>query len=213
MKEDVKFVRIRGRIVPIKKSTIDKKIVGSAQVAGGLAVSAASGAYAAKLFKQSYSAYKFSAHMRGLSKVFKSQRNASMYASAIKDASKLKVSGKGLALRAFGIASLGSTIGSTLAGYGGLKLSENKEKSLGIASAFGAIGSGVGLAILARKANVGHIANAFKLANPKSKVSDAFKLWSSTGSMRTHNVVSNYSDVAKKINKANFAKYKQTRLF
>lgn len=212
--KEVKFVRIRGRIIPIKNKGFEKKdIVNTGLVATGLGVSAGSGLYSANLFKKSYGAYNLAAHLRGLSKVNKSV-GSKLYSTMIKDAAKVKVAANGMSIRAFGVASLGATIGSTLAGYGALNLTKdraNKETSFGVASALATIGSGLGLAILAKKAKVGHIAKAFTVASPKSKVSDAFKVWSNTGSMRTANLVNKYDEIAKRINKDSLKKINKAR--
>ena len=205
---DVVFRKIHGRIVPIRKkgNDIKNKIQSSdklsgATLAAGVVVSAGSGYAASNIFKRAYKAYNQSAHHRGYSKLFRSVGETGAYTSAVKNAARLKTIGKLLSIRGAKVAVAGATIGASLAAVGSFGLMKNRtdEKTAASVSAgVGFVSSALGLAVLAKRAKVGHIAMAFKNANPNSRMSEMFSSWSATGQAKTNKLVSNYSIAAEK---------------
>lgn len=202
MKSDVQFRRINGRIVPIRKKVnlTGKDILNAGAVAAGLGASAASGVIAAKQFKQSYRAYNTAAHARGVSKLLFA-RKIPVYAEAVKTAARSKVFAKGISKRAVAVALAGSTVGSYLAGLGGLGLAKDRADqttAFSVSAGLGIAGSGLGLAILAKKAKVGHMATAFRAASPQQKVGEAFSMWNMMGQRKSSNLIAKYSAMAEK---------------
>lgn len=205
---DVVFRRIHGHIVPIKKkgNDIKDKIqssdkLSSASLGAGVAVSAGSGYAASSFFKKAYKAYNQAAHHRGYSKLFRSVDEMGAYSAAVKNAARLKTIGKILSLRGAKIAVAGATVGASLAAvgaYGLLKNRTDEKTSASISVGVGFASSALGLAVLARRAKVGHIAMAFKNANPNSRMSEMFYSWSATGQAKTNKLVNRYNVAAEK---------------
>lgn len=211
---DIVFRRINGRIVPIKrkieeisdikkiaKKTSRKDIPALATVGAGFGVSAGGGLYAGKMIKNSWNAYRSSAHLRGEIKVLKSIRPSASNAFLYKEASKFKLAGKALATRGFGLLAVSGLVGSSLAGYGAYKYLDKKvdsTKAFSVASTVGAVASGAGIAIFARKAKVKHLISALRATGKTTGVDagDISKAWSRYGQERSRATIKKYADIA-----------------
>lgn len=208
---DISFRRINGRIVPIKnaigkakdvkkiaQSTTKKDIANLATVGAGFGVAGAGGYYGGSMIKKSWNAYRTSAHIRGSIKEILSIKKGMKVNALYKEASAFKVAGKALANRGFGLLAVSGLVGSSLAGLGAYKYLNKKTDdttAFSVASTAGAIASGAGLALFAKKAKISHIVSALK-ATGKTHVSDISKAWSSYGEARTRKTINKYASMA-----------------
>lgn len=214
MSNDVVFRRIGGRIVPIKKkigeikdaNTIVKKtsrkdIPALATVGAGFGVSIGGGYQAGKTIRNSWNAYRSASHLRGEIKVLKSIRPNINPAFLYKESAKFKLAGKALATKGFGLLAVSGLIGSSVAGYGAYKYLDKKTdstKAFSVASTVGALASGAGIAIFARKAKVKHLISALRGTGKVTGVDarDISKAWSRYGEERSRATIRKYSDIA-----------------
>lgn len=212
---DLVFRRINGRIVPIKKKieeisdikkiakkTSRKDLPAIVTVGAGFGVAGAGGIYAGKMIRNSWNAYRSSAHLRGEIRVLKSIRPSANNAFLYREASKFKLAGKALASKGFGILAVTGLVGSSLAGYGAYKYLDKKtsgEKAFSVASTAGALASGAGIALFARKAKVKHLISALRATGKTTGVDagDISKAWSRYGENRSRATIKKYSDLAK----------------
>lgn len=208
---DIVFRKINGKIVPIKtainsakevekvaKKTGKKDLPALATVGAGFGVAGVGGVVAGKMLRQSWNAYRSSAHIRGSIKEILAIRPYMKPNSLYKEASAFKVAGKALANRGFGVLAVSGLIGSSLAGYGAYKYLNNKTKdtnAFAVASTTGAVASGLGLALFAKKAKIKHIVSALK-ATGKVSIGDISKSWSKYGEARTRATIKKYADLA-----------------
>lgn len=208
---DLVFRKIHGRIVPIRtainsakevekvaKRSGKKDLPAVAMVGTGFGIAGLGGHYGGKMIRQSWNAYRTSAHLRGSIKEIISIRPSMKPASLYKEASAFKVAGKALANRGFGLLAVSGLVGSSIAGYGAYKYLRKKTddtKAFSIASTAGAIASGAGIALFARKAKIKHIVSALR-ATGKVNISDMSKAWSTYGEARTRATIKKYADIA-----------------
>ena len=211
---DIVFRRINGRIVPIKKKLEDvkeikttfkktsrKDIPALATVGAGFGVSIGGGYQSGKIIRNSWNAYRSSAHLRGEIKTLKSIRPNINPAFLYKESAKFKLAGKALATKGFGLLAVSGLVGSSIAGYGAYKYLDKKTdsaKAFSIASTIGAVASSAGIAIFARKAKVKHLISALRATGKTTGVDarDISKAWSRYGEERSRATIKKYSDIA-----------------
>lgn len=190
---DVRFVRIRGRIVPIRK----KQATGAAEIAAGSAISAAAAAKAASMVKTSWKAYGRSANIRGGIKLMKGRVPGSVVAGQYRDAARFALAGKSLARKGFGLLSTGLLIGGGLASVGASKFSENSDTKQVLSDiASGVVVSGLGLALFKKRVGIKKVAGVLGKAGDFS-TKDALRSFSKVGSAKTRQTVRKYENIVK----------------
>jgi len=190
---DVRFVRIRGRIVPIRK----KQATGAAQVAAGAAISSAAAVKAASMVKTSWKAYGRSANIRGGIALMKGRVPSSVVAGQYKDAARFAVTGKSLARRGFGLLSVGLAIGGGIASVGASKFAQNEDAKQTLSDiASGVVVSGLAFKIFKSKVGIKKAAGVLgKAGSFKSR--DAVRAFSSVGSAKTRQTVRKYESIVR----------------
>lgn len=193
---EVRFIRINGRVVPIKKRKID----GVAALGGAAAISTGAGIYAAESVKKSNFAYARSANLRGASKLVISKK-APAYMKLVRDSAEFRIAGKKLARHGFGALAFGVSTASALATLGVHKLSNKntpEETKMAKSAAISGLITAAGLGVFGRKAKLGSLVKMARKANAKKPVSELFGLWSNQGVKRTAATIKKYSKTAYK---------------
>ena len=187
---DVKFVRIRGRIVPIRKKQDDAK--GVAMIATGAATSIASGLYAGKQIQKANFAFARSANLRGAAKLVFSKKSPN-YGGLIKQSAAFKMAGRSLTRKSSAALFIGTSIGGVLASVGANRIFNDKnrdKKSLKVES----IGLAVGALGLLPFGKMGKISGLVRSSiKSKSAVKDIFSAWSKSGAAKSSSTVNKYA--------------------
>ena len=190
-REEVRFVRINGRVVPIRK----RKAEGITALGTGAMISAGAALKSADIVKEAHQFYGRSANLRGASKLVFS-KGSPTYRELIRNAAVTRIAGKRLARKGFGTLALGLGLGSALVTLGIKKLSpknQTEEETMAkAATATGLVTAGA-LGIFGRKANLDGLVKIARKAKGKKAVDELFGLWSKNGIRKTTNTIRKYS--------------------
>lgn len=190
---DIKFVRIRGRIVPIRQ----KQATGASQIAAGTLIASASAAKAASLVKDSWKSYGRSANIRGGIKLIRGRVPSIILNQSYKDAARFSMTGKVLAKRGFGLLSLGVAAGGALASVGASKFADKQDTKQMLSDfAAGVLVSGISVAIFKKKVGIKKAAGVIQRAG-SIRPKDLLKSFSSTGAAQTRQTVKKYETMIK----------------
>lgn len=193
---EVTFVRINGRVIPIKK----RKLQAASAFGAAAILTTGGGLVAADMVKKANFAYGKSANLRGASKLVFSKA-APKYMSLIRESAALRIQGKAFARKGFGALAFGTATAAALASLGIKKLASKKdsdEEVMTKAATASAVAAGIGLAIFGRKTKLTGLVKLAKRSNPNKPVSELFGMWSRHGRKRTMATINKYGKTAYK---------------
>jgi hypothetical protein len=208
----VKFVRIKGRIVPIKEK--DTRAKGYAQLAAGAGISVASGVHAGKILRKATGAFSHSAKVRGASKLVMGKKSTT-YLKLIKEAATYKTLGKSLTKKSSAALFIGTTVGGVLGSIGAnniLKKGHSDERALKVE----AIGVGIGTIGLLPFGKAAKLSKLGRFIGKKTSVKDAFNAYKASGMRKTSDTINKFSKTAYKgfkAKKGNVYNAKQVDMF
>jgi hypothetical protein len=189
-RSDIRFVRIGGRVIPIKK----RKVQGVTAVGVGSLIAAGSAARSAEMVNTATQLYGRSANLRGASKL--AGKGSATYRELIRNAAVTRIAGKKLSRKGFGALALGLGVGSALVTLGIKKLSDKKDSDESVMAKAAAVTGAVtvgSLAIFGHKTRLGSLVKMSRIAKGKKPVEELFKIWSKSGMKKTANTIQKYA--------------------